>query len=60
MHQVGHRLGRVVDITLKVYNSGTLWQHSVLKSVVKGIANLFHIGMAFAQEHIVTDADNVG
>ena len=60
VQHVGHALGGVVDIALQVDQGGLLLQNAVLVALGHGLSHFLLIGVALADVHIVTDADDVG
>ena len=59
VQQVGHRLGRVVDVALQVDDPRALRKHAVGKGLVQRGSHLSHVGVAGTEEHVVADADDV-
>ena len=59
MKHVCHTLRRMVNVALQVYKGRPLFQHTVAFSVLDGLGDFFHISVALADIHIVTDADDV-
>ena len=57
--EVGHRLGRVVDVALQIDQSRTLRQNAIGKTVVERSANFTHVGVTSTEEHVVADTDRI-
>jgi len=60
LEQIGQGLGGMVDIALEVYDCGPLVQDPFCKALVDCGRDLAHIAVAFAQEHVIADADRLG
>ena len=50
----------MVDVALQVDERRALFKNIVLKALFDGVDDLVHVGVALADVHIVTDADDVG
>ena len=59
VESVGHDLGGVIDVALEVHQRGLLLQHAALPTFGHGVYHGVHVGVAFADIHIVPDADNI-
>ena len=59
MQQVGHGLCGMVEVALQVDNSRPYGQHTTGGAVVECFAYLAHVFVAFAQVHVVADADKI-
>ena len=60
VQRIGHALGRMVDIALKVDKRRDLLEHAVAVTLAHRLGNLMHIGVALADVHIIADTDNIG
>ena len=58
--EIGHGLGRVVDIALQVNQRRTLRQNALLIAIIQRGADFAHIGVARSQEHIVANTNGIG
>lgn len=54
-----HYLCRVVNITLKVYKSGALFENSGFVAFVNGVSKVVHIFVTLANIHIITNTNRV-
>ncbi len=59
MEHIRHRLCRVVDVALKVHQRRSLFQHPLVIPFLHSISNLLHIGVAFANIHIISNSDDI-
>jgi hypothetical protein len=60
VQQVGQRLGRVIDIALKVDDRRPARQYALLVAFLQGGGELAHIAVALAEVNVVADADGFG
>ena len=60
MQHVGHALGGVIHVALQVHQSGLLLQNAVTIAFLHGVHEGLLILVALADEHVVTDTDDVG
>jgi len=60
MLQVGHRLGGVVQVALQVDQGRALFENAVRKTLRDGVGHRFHVGVAFADVHVVANPDDIG
>ena len=60
VEHVGRGLRGVVGIGLQGDERGTVIQNAVLVSLLHGLGDLGHVGVALADVHVVADADDVG
>ena len=59
VERIRHRLCRVIDVALQVDERRALLEHAVLVAFVDIFCDVFHVRMAFADVHVVTDTDDV-
>ena len=60
MQHIGHALGGVIHVALQVHQGGLLLQNAVAIAFLHGVHEGGLILVALADEHVVTDADDVG
>jgi len=60
VEDVRHRLGGMVDVALQVYHGGAVGQHAGREAFVEGLRHFALVFVAFAEIHVVTDADRLG
>ena len=56
---ISHTLSRMVDIALEVYQSRLLLQHAGFIALGNCIDYIVHVGIAFADIHVIANADDV-
>ena len=60
LQQVGQRLCGMVNIALEIDDTGSLVEDAPVKPFLHRLRDFAHIGIAFAQVHVVADADRLG
>ncbi|OPZ81507.1 MAG: hypothetical protein BWY77_00611 [bacterium ADurb.Bin431] len=60
MEEIGRGLGGMVDVALEVDDRGMLMEDPRFEALPEGGADLAHIPVALAEEHVVADADRFG
>ena len=60
MEHVRHGLGGMVDIALQVDQGGPLFKHALIKTCLNRLGHLAHVGIALADIHVISNADNIG
>ena len=60
VEHVGRGLRGVIGVGLQGDERGTVIQNAVLVSLLHGLGDLGHVGVALADVHVVADADDVG
>ena len=59
MEHICHRLCRMIDVALKVYQGRPLFQNSIFMSLLYSVHHIMHIFVALANIHIITDTDYI-
>ena len=60
MKHICHYLRGMVNVALKVYKGRLLLQDAILMTLGNGIHHFVHVGVSFANVHIIPDADDIG